>query len=51
LAGKEQVLMKAMDELGKPKTKYDQVKTLTDLKKRPPNPMKGKPFIEPSFLV
>ncbi len=45
-AGKEQVLTNAMEELTKLKKKYDQVTSLTDLKKRPPNPMKGKPFIE-----
>jgi len=45
-AGKEQVLKEAMDKMSKVKSKYGEVKSLADLPKRPPNPMKGKPFIE-----
>lgn len=44
--GKEQVLQAAMDKLSKIKAKYPEVTSLKDLPKRPPNPMKGKPFIE-----
>ncbi|HZY78797.1 MAG TPA: hypothetical protein VFE50_04695 [Cyclobacteriaceae bacterium] len=45
-AGKEQVLKEAMDKMSKVKSKYGEVKNLAEIPKRPPNPMKGKPFIE-----
>ena len=35
-----------MDKLSKYKQKYSSVSSLKDLPKRPPNPMKGKPFVE-----
>jgi hypothetical protein len=44
--GKEQVLQEAMDKIAKYKQKYESINSLSDIKKRPPNPMKGKPFIE-----
>ncbi|MBT1701935.1 hypothetical protein [Chryseosolibacter indicus] len=45
-AGKEEQLKAAMDKLSKYKAKYSSVKSIKDLPKRPPNAMKGKPFIE-----
>lgn len=45
-AGKEEQLKKAMDQMAKYKQKYSSVSSLKDLPKRPPNAMKGKPFIE-----
>ena len=45
-AGKEEVLEAAMDKMSKYKIKYESLNSLSDLKKRPPNAMKGKPFIE-----
>jgi hypothetical protein len=45
-AGKEEQLKKAMDQMSKYKQKYSSVSSLKDLPKRPPNAMKGKPFIE-----
>jgi hypothetical protein len=45
-AGKEEQLKKAMDQMAKYKQKYSNVSSLKDLPKRPPNPMKGKPFVE-----
>jgi hypothetical protein len=45
-AGKEEQLKAAMDKISKYKQKYSSVSSLKDLPKRPPNPMKGKPFIE-----
>lgn len=45
-AGKEEQLKAAMDQVSKYKQKYSSVSSLKDLPKRPPNPMKGKPFIE-----
>jgi hypothetical protein len=45
-AGKEQVLQAAMDKLDKYKKQYSDVPSIADLPKRPPNAMKGKPFIE-----
>jgi hypothetical protein len=45
-AGKEEVLQQAMDKMAKYKQKYESLNSLSDIKKRPPNPMKGKPFIE-----
>jgi hypothetical protein len=45
-AGKQEQLKAAMDKLSKYKQKYSSVSSLKDLPKRPPNAMKGKPFIE-----
>ena len=45
-AGKEQVLQAAMDKMSKYKAKYESLNSLSELKKRPPNAMRGKPFIE-----
>jgi hypothetical protein len=45
-AGKEDVLQAAMDKMAKYKTKYESLNSLSDLKKRPPNPMKGKALVE-----
>lgn len=47
-AGKEQVLQSAMEQISKYKQKYSNVGSLSEIQnlKRPPNPMKGKPFIE-----
>ena len=45
-AGKEEVLQAAMDKMSKYKAKYESLNSLSELKKRPPNAMKGKPFIE-----
>ncbi len=45
-AGKEEVLQTAMEKMSKYKAKYASLNSLSDLKKRPPNAMKGKPFIE-----
>ncbi len=45
-AGKEEVLQAAMDKMSKYKKYYSDVSSLADLPKRPPNAMKGKPFIE-----
>jgi len=45
-AGKEEQLKAAMDKLSKYKQKYSSVSSIKDLPKRPPNAMKGKPFIE-----
>jgi hypothetical protein len=45
-AGKEEQLKAAMDKISKYKEKYSSVSSLKDLPKRPPNAMKGKPFIE-----
>jgi hypothetical protein len=39
-------LKAAMEKIAKYKQKYSSVSSLKDLPKRPPNPMKGKPFIE-----
>ena len=36
----------AMDKISKYKQKYPSVSSIKDLPKRPPNPMKGKPFVE-----
>jgi hypothetical protein len=44
--GKEQVLQDAMEKLSKYKQKYESLNSLSELKKRPPNPMKGKPLVE-----
>ncbi len=45
-AGKEQQLKQAMDMIAKYKSKYHSINSITDITKRPPNEMKGKPFIE-----
>ncbi|MBX2895775.1 MAG: hypothetical protein KF763_10055 [Cyclobacteriaceae bacterium] len=45
-AGKEAVLQQAMDKMSKLKNRYSEVKSLAELPKRLPNPLKGKPFIE-----
>ena len=45
-AGKEQQLKAAMDQVSKYKQKYSSVKSLAELPKRPPNPLKGKPWYE-----
>ena len=47
-AGKEQVLQSAMEQVSKYKQKYSSVGSLSEIQnmKRPPNPLKGKPFIE-----
>jgi hypothetical protein len=45
-AGKQEQLKAAMEKISKYKQKYSSVSSIKDLPKRPPNPMKGKPFIE-----
>jgi hypothetical protein len=45
-AGKEDVLKSAMDKISKYKQKYPSISSLSEIPKRPPNPMKGKPLIE-----
>jgi hypothetical protein len=45
-AGKQEQLKAAMDKISKYKQKYSSVSSLKDLPKRPPNAMKGKPFME-----
>lgn len=45
-AGKEEQLKAAMDKVATYKRKYSSVQSIKDLPKRPPNAMKGKPFIE-----
>jgi hypothetical protein len=45
-AGKEQELQKAMQSMSKLKSKYKEIKSLSEIPKRVPNPMKGKPLIE-----
>jgi hypothetical protein len=45
-AGKEKELKTAMDKMSKYKSKYSSVSSVKNLPKRPPNAMKGKPFIE-----
>lgn len=44
--GKQEVLKQAMDKMSKLKGKYSEVKSLAELPKRAPNPLKGKPLIE-----
>jgi hypothetical protein len=44
--GKEKELQAAMGQLSKYKEKYSEVKSLSELPKRPPNPLKGKPWYE-----
>lgn len=43
-AGKQEQLKAAMEKISKYKQKYSSVSSIKDLPKRPPNPMKGKPF-------
>src|SRR5690606_11718045 len=45
-AGKQEQLKAAMEKMLKYKQKYSSVSSIKDLPKRPPNPMKNKPFIE-----
>ncbi len=45
-AGKEKELQSAMGEIYKYKQKYSNVKSLAELSRRVPNPLKGKPWIE-----
>ncbi len=45
-AGKQQQLSAAMEKIAKYKQKYSSVNSIKDLAKKPPNPMKSKPFIE-----
>ena len=45
-AGKKEVLQQAMDKMSKLKSKYSEVKSMAELPKKLPNPLKGKPFIE-----
>jgi hypothetical protein len=45
-AGKEEVLKSAMEKISKYKQKYSSISSLSEITKRPPNPMKGKPLIE-----
>jgi hypothetical protein len=45
-AGKEEQLKEAMETLAKYKSKYSSLNSLSEATKRPPNEMKGKPFIE-----
>lgn len=44
--GKETQLQEAMNRMAEYKKKYSSVESLKDLPKRPPNAMKGKPFVE-----
>ena len=45
-AGKQEQLKAAMEKISKYKQKYSSVSSIKDLPKRPPNPMKSKPFVE-----
>jgi hypothetical protein len=45
-AGKEEQVQAAMSQMSKLKQKYSSVQSIKDLPKKPPNPMKGKPFVE-----
>jgi hypothetical protein len=45
-AGKQEHLKAAMDKLSGLKQKYSTIQSIKDLPKKPPNAMKGKPFIE-----
>lgn len=45
-AGKEKELQSAMGQISKYKQKYSSVKSLADIPKRAPNPLKEKPWIE-----
>ncbi len=44
-AGKQEQLKAAMEKISKYKQKYSSVSSIKDLPKRPPNPMKGRPFV------
>lgn len=45
-AGKEEQLKAAMEKISKYKQKFPSASSIKDLPKRPPNPMKEKPFVE-----
>ncbi len=45
-AGKQEVLQQAMDKMSKLKSKYSEVKSMAELPRKLPNPLKGKPFID-----
>jgi hypothetical protein len=45
-AGKEAILQGAMDKMTSLKSRYSEVKSMADLPKRLPNPLKGKPLRE-----
>lgn len=45
-AGKQEQLKAAMEKIAKYKQKYSSISSIKDLPKRPPNPMKDKPFVE-----
>lgn len=45
-AGKGEQLQNAMQRISTAKQKYSSIKSIKELQKRPPNPMKGKPLIE-----
>ncbi len=45
-AGKEDILKGAMNKMTSLKSKYSEVKSMADLPKRLPNPLKGKPLRE-----
>jgi hypothetical protein len=45
-AGKQEQLKAAMDKMSKYKQQYASVQSIKDLPKKPPNPLKEKPFIE-----
>ena len=45
-AGKEEVLKQAMDKVAKYKQKYSSVNSLSEITKKRPNEMHGKPLIE-----
>ena len=44
--GKQEHLKAAMDKISKDKQKYSSPSSIKNLPKRPPNPMRGKPFVE-----
>jgi hypothetical protein len=45
-AGKQEVLQDALQQISRYKKKYSSLNSLSEIGKRRPNPMKGKPFIE-----
>ena len=45
-AGKQEQLKAAMEKISKYKQKFTSASSIKDLPKRPPNAMKGKPFVE-----
>ena len=45
-AGKEQQLKEAMETMAKYKAKYPNLNSISEITKRPPNEMRGKPLIE-----